>query len=103
MYRHGSYVSKDLANPINKLVGYNLSKPAIGYAKVLKEHAVYLWWLAGKYPGCTINSCDNNVSGAFPQLNHQLEISCENVSVYGDKIIVAVALHFGGNYGPSSW
>ena len=46
MYRHGSYISEDSKNPINKLVDCELSKPAIGYVKLLKEHAVYLWRIA---------------------------------------------------------
>ena len=63
MYCHGSYISEYSAHPINKMVDCGLSEPAIGYANVLKEHAVYLWRLAAQYPGCTIDSYDNKVSG----------------------------------------
>ena len=56
MYRHGSYILEDSTNPINTLVNYDLSEPAIGYAWVLKHHAAYLWRLAATYPGCIIDS-----------------------------------------------
>ena len=65
MYHHGSYISEDSAHPINKLVDWNLSELAIGYANVLKKHAAYLWRLAAQYPGCTIDSYDDDISGAF--------------------------------------
>ena len=102
MYRHGSYISKDSTHPINKLVDCELSKPAIGYAHVLQDHSGYLWRLSAQYPGCTIDSYDDDVSGAFPQVIHHPDIARANVSIHGDKMIVAVALHFGGNYGPAS-
>ena len=102
MYRHGSYISEDSTHPINKLVDYELSEPAIGYVHVLRGHTTYLWRLATQYPGYTIDSYDNNISGAFPQVNHHPNIARANVSIHGDKMIVAVALHFGGNYGPAS-
>ena len=103
MYRHGSYISDDSTNPINTLVDCDLSEPAIGYAWVLKNHAAYLWRLAATYPGCTIDSYDDDVSGAFPQLTHHPDIARGNVSLHDDKMIVSIALHFGGNYGPASF
>ena len=103
MYRHSSYISEDYTHSINKLVDCELSEPAIGYVNVLKEHAAYLWCFAAQYRGCTIYSYDDDVSRAFPQVNHHLDVGRGNVSVHGNKMIVIVALHFGGNYGPASW
>ena len=103
MYRHGSYLSKVSTNPINNLVNCELSEPAIGYATVLKEHAAFLWWIAATYPGCAINSYNDDVSRVFPQCTHHPNIARGNVSLHSNKIIVSVALHFGGNYGPHSW
>ena len=65
IYRHGGYISYSSTNPINQLVDCELSEPAIGYAKVLEHHAAYLWRLEATYPGCTVDSDDNNVNGAF--------------------------------------
>ena len=53
----------------------------IGYARVLKHHTVYLWRLVATYLGCTIDSYDNNVSGAFPQLTHHPDITRNNISL----------------------
>lgn len=90
-------------NPINKLVDCKLSESAIGYTKVLEHYAAYLWGLATTYPGCTVNSYIEDVCGAFPQLTHNPDIARGNVSLYGDKMIVLVALYFGGKYGPAKW
>ena len=92
MYRHGSYISEVSKNPINKLVNCALSEPAIGYAHVLRDHAAYLWRLAAQYPGCTIDSYNDDISGAFLQVTHHPDIARANVSLHGDKMIVAVAL-----------
>ena len=67
MYCHGSYMLEASINPINNLVDCKLSEPAIRYAMVLKRHTSYLWRIASTYPGCTMNSYNDNVSGAFPQ------------------------------------
>ena len=103
MYRHGSYISELSTNPINTLVDCDLSEPAIGYAWVLKHHATYLWRLAATYPGCTIDSYNNNVGGVFPQITHPSDITRGNVSLHDKKMIVSVPLHFGGSYGLASW
>lgn len=103
MYCHGSYLLGASTNSINNLVNCKLSEPAIGYATVLKQHAAYLWRIAATYPGCTIDSYDNEVSGVFPLCTYYLDIARDNTSLHGNKMIVSVALHFGGNYGPHSW
>ena len=102
MYRHGSYLSETSTNPINNLVNYELSEPAIRYTTVLKEHAAFLWQIAANYSGCTTDSYDDDVSGAFPQCTHHPDIARGNVSLHGNKMIVSVALHFRGNYSPHS-
>ena len=103
MYCHSSYLSEVSTNPINNLVDYKLSEPAIECATVLKDHAAFLWRMVATYPGCTIDLYDNDVNGAFPQCTHHPDIARGNVSLHGNKIIVSVAIHFGGNYGPHSW
>ena len=102
MYRHGSYMLHKNSHPINKLVDVALSEPEIGYATVLYEHCSYLLRMAATYPGCTIDSYDDDVSGAFPQLNVHPDLARGNVSLYDNRMIVSVALHFGGNFGPAS-
>ena len=102
IYHHGSYISSTSTNPINKLVDCKLSEPAIGYTRVLDLHTVYCWKLAATYPDYMVSSYDSDVSGAFQQLNYPPDIARRNVSLLGNKIIVSVALHFGGNYGPAS-
>ena len=102
MNQHSSYISEDSTHPINKLVNCELSEPAIGYTHILREYNAYLWRLAAQYPGCTIDSYNNNINGVFPQVNHHPDIARVNVSIYGNKMIVVVALHFDGNYGPAS-
>ena len=99
IYCHGSYLLEASTNLINNLVDCELSKPAIGYATVLKMHAAYLWRIAATYLGCTINLYNGDVSRAFPQCTHHPNIARGNTSLYGNKMIVSVALHFGGNYG----
>ena len=95
MYWYSIYILDASTNPINKLVNYDLSEPVIGYAMVLEHHTVYLLQLVVTYLGCTINSYNNHVSGAFLQLTHYPDIFHGNV--------VSVALYFDGNYGPASW
>ena len=90
-------------NPNNKLVGYKLSEQATGYARVLQCHTAYILRLVATYLGYMVNLYNNNVSGAFLQLNHHPDIAPGNISLQGNKIIVFVALHFGGNYDPTSW
>ena len=97
------YILADPAHPTNKLVDRELSEPAIEYANILKEHAAYLWHLAAQYLGYTIDSYDYNISGAFSQVNYHPDVARGNISIHGNKMIVVVALHFGGNYGPASW
>lgn len=46
---------------------------------------------------------DDNVSGAFLQLNHHIDTTRGNTSLHGNKIIVSKALHFGWNNSPASW
>ena len=96
-------MSVESTHLINKLVDCGLSEPHIGYANVLQDHAAYLWQLAAQYPGCTIDSYHDDVSGAFPQVIHHPDIARANVSIHSNKMSVTVALHFGGNYGPASW
>ena len=103
MYRQGTYLLEASANPINNLVDCELCETAIGYALVLKEHTAFLWEIAATYLGCTIHLYNDDVSGAFPQCTHHPDIARGNVSMHGNKIIVSVALHFGGNYGSHSW
>ena len=103
MYCQGSYISEDFTHLINKLVDCELNEPAIGYVNVLKEHAAYLWRIAAHYPGCTIDSYNDDVSRIFPQVNHHPDVARGKVSVHGNRMIVAVALHFGGNYGLANW
>ena len=102
MYRYRSYILDSSTNPINKLVDCELSDPAIGYGKVLEHHAAYISRLAATYPGCIVDSYDDDVSGAFPRLTHHPDINRGNISLHRDKMIVSVALHFGENYGPAS-
>ena len=103
MYRHGSYVLGRDSHPINKLVDIKLSEPEIGYGTVLHRHCTFLWRIAGTYPNDIIDVYDDDVSGAFPQLTFHPELAKANVSLHDDKMILAVSLHFGGNFGPSSW
>ena len=102
MYRHGSYILEYSINLINTLVDCNLRDPTIGYAWVLKHHAAYLLQLAATYPSCTIDSYNNDVSVVFLQLTHHPDIARENVKLHDNKMIVSIALHFRGNYGPAS-
>ena len=102
MYRHGSFLSESSTNPINKLVDCELSEPAIRYKTVLKQHTAFLWRIAATYPGCIIDSYNDDVSRAFPQYTHHPDIARGYVSLHGNKMIVSVALYFGGNYGPAS-
>ena len=99
----GMVVSESSTNSINKLVDCKLSEPAIGYTTVLKQHAAFLWHIAAIYPGCNTNSYHDDVSRAFPQCAHHPDVACGNVSLDGNKMIVSVSFHFGGNYGPASW
>ena len=103
IYRHESFFSESSTNPINKSVNFEISKPAIKYTTVLKQHASFLWRIVATYPDCTINLYNDDVNGAFSQCTHHPDIACGNVSLHGNKMIVSVALHFGGNYGPASW
>ena len=58
--------------------------------------------MAATYPGYTIDSYNDDVSGAFPQLNFHPDLARGNVSLYNSKTTMSVALHFRGNFGPAS-
>ena len=75
----------------------------IGYGTTLQEHCSYLWRIAVTFPNCIIDSYDNDISRAFPQMTFHLDITRANTSIYGNKMIVSTAFHFGGNFGPASW
>ena len=102
-YRHCSNQPHTEIHPINTLTNVNLSEPRIGYGTTLQEHCSYLWKIAATFSNCIIDFYDNDVSGAFPQIMFYLDIARANTSIYGNKMIVSTALHFGGNFGPTSW
>ena len=52
---------------------------------VLKQHTVFLWQMTAGYPDCTINSYNDDVSGAFPQCTHHPDIGRGNVSQHGNR------------------
>ena len=62
-----------------------------------------VWSIDASFAGCTIDSYHDDVSDAFPQCTHHSYIVHGNVSLHRNKMIISVALHFGGNYGPASW
>jgi len=103
MYRHTSFRPHPGIHPINTLVNAALTEPEIGYGTTLYQHCQYIWRIAMTFPNCIIDSYDDDVSGAFPQLVFHPDISRANVSIYNNTMIVAIALHFGSNFGPASW
>jgi hypothetical protein len=103
IYRHGSLALDEKTQPINIIVDIVLSEPEIRYATVLKEHLAYLWRLAGTFPGEPIDGYDDDISGAFPQRIFHPDTARANASIYGQWLIIAIAMHFGGNFCPSSW
>ena len=66
MYYHGSYNSNSYTNLTNQIVNCKLSEPTIGYENILEHYAAYLQRLAATYPGCTVDSYDDNISGTSP-------------------------------------
>lgn len=84
---HGSYISSTSTNQNNRLVDCKLCEPVIGYVIDLELYESYLWKLGATYPSCTVELYDNNISGAFLQLNHPPNIARGNISLHGNKII----------------
>ena len=70
---------------------------------VLKDRCQYLWSTAAHYPGHAIDLYDNDVSGASPQQLFHPSIVKANISIHNQVMILSVALHFDGNFGPASW
>ena len=103
MYRHGSRITEDIIQPINKICDVKKTEPRVKYGTVLKDHCQYLWSIAAHYPGQAIDLYDDDVSGAFPQQVFSPGLAKANVSLHEDIMILSVALHFGGNFGPASW
>ena len=70
---------------------------------MLVDHYQYLWSISAHFTGVPINLYDDDLSGTF--LHHILlpSIAKENLSLYQLLIILSIALHFGGNFGQSSW
>jgi len=103
MYRHGSRTTENVLQPINKLCDVKKTEPRVKYGTVLKGHCQYLWSIAAHYPGQAIDLYDDDVSGAFPQQAFPPSLAKANVSIHDKIMILSVALHFGGNFGPASW
>jgi hypothetical protein len=103
IYRHSSLALDAQTQPINTIVDIMLSEPEIRYASVLTEHLAYLWRLAGTFPGEPIDGYDDNNRGAFPQRIFHLDTARANASIYQQWLIMAIAMHFGGHFCPSSW
>jgi hypothetical protein len=49
------------------------------------------------------NAYDNDISGAFPQRIFHPDTALANASIYRQWLIIAIAMHFGGNFCPPSW
>jgi hypothetical protein len=103
MYRHGSRTTADVLYPINKLCDVEKTEPRVKYGTVLKGHCQYLWSIAAHYPDQPIDLYDDDVSGAFPQQSFPPGLAKANVSIHDKIMILSIALHFGGNFGPASW
>ena len=92
-----------MLHPINKLCNVKATEPEIGYGTVLAEQCQNIWVIATLFPGYPIDIYDDDVSGAFLQLLFPPTVAKANVSIFDDKILALIALHFGGNFGPASW
>lgn len=103
VYRHAGCKPHEDIHPINSLVDVALTEPEIGYGTTLYQHCQYLWRIAMIYPNCIIDSYDDDVSGAFPQLVFHPDITRANFSLYNNIMIASIALHFGSSWGPASW
>ena len=99
----GSKITKDVTQPINKLCHVKATEPEIKYGSVLADHCQYLWSIAAYFSGIPIYLYDDGISGAFPQINFSPNIARANVSIHQTLMILAIAMHFGGNFGPSGW
>lgn len=103
VYRHGSKVTNNIRQPINKCCNAAETEATIKYGTVFEEHCQLLWSIAAHYPGSPIDMYDDDISGAFPQLLLPPGIAKANVSIFQTLMFVSIALHFGGNFGPAGW
>lgn len=103
MFRHCGKIICPNAHLLNSLVSPNLIEPSIGYGATFKKHCKYLLRLAGTFLNTAIDCYNNDTSGALPQLLFHLDLPQGNISVFKNRVIPAVALHFGGNFGPALW
>ena len=103
VFRHGSLTTHNVRHPINKLCDVKATEPEIKYGTVLADHCQYAWSIAKAFPNTPIDLYDDDISGAFPQHVLHPSIVSANASFFKKQMIVSIGLHFGGNFGPSSW
>lgn len=103
MYRHASKLATKDSQPINTLVLIKETEPEVRFAGTLKRYLTYLWRLRATFPKRRIFQYSDDVAGAFNHRNFHPDVARANVSVIMGWVSLCVALHFGGNFGPSSW
>jgi hypothetical protein len=103
LYRHGTFQLSSDSQPINTIVDIKATEPEIRYATVLIDHCQYLWSLRASFPQKRISSYDDDVSGAFNHRTFHPDTARANASLYKDWLIIALGMHFGGNFCPPNW
>jgi hypothetical protein len=93
----------ETSQPINVIVNAKEMEPEIRFSRALMNHLRYIWRTRATYPNQPIMPWDDNVSGAFPQLVFQPDAARANCSLLLKWLVVSIALHFGGSFGPSNW
>ena len=103
MYRDCSFFPFIGMNLLNRLVKVNITEPEIDYGTTLHNFCCFLWRLAITFPGKIFDLYNDDVSGAFTQLEFHPDVARANVSIYNNTMIASTACHFRGNFGPASW
>ena len=103
LVREGSNITKDITQPTNRLCNVKATQPEIKYGSVLSKHCQYLWSIVTHFLGVLIDLYDSYISCAFPQVNFLPNITKVNVSIHQMLMIIVIAMHLAGNFGPSSW
>ena len=103
LYRHCSYKIKESSQPVNVIVNTKETEPEIRFSTTLMNHLRYIWRMRATYPKKHIMPWDDDVSGAFPQLVFHPDTARANCSLLLDRLVLCIALHFGGSFGPANW
>ena len=80
-----------------------LNEPSIDYSHSLRRHLTWIWNLRITYPGDEILLWDDDISAAFRQLKHHVDIAGAFSIMLSGYLMIYAGSTFGSNTSPSNF